>query len=57
MNINLEENYWPVEVANLSEMFVPLNDFLHGLAHTEAHTLRNYYGIKQGWCAAHTSDI
>lgn len=57
MNINLEENYWPVEVSNLSEMFLPLNSFLKGLAHNGKYTAKNYYGISEGWCAGHTSDI
>lgn len=57
VNINLEENYWPAEVANLSEMFQPLNTFLKGLADTGSATAKNYYGINKGWCAAHNSDI
>ena len=32
MNINIEENYWPAEVANLSEMAAPLLGFIKGLS-------------------------
>ena len=56
-NINLEENYWPAEVANLSELTMPLITFIQNLAQTGAYAARNYYGIVDGWCASHNSDI
>ena len=56
-NINLEENYWPAEVANLSEMTEPLNDFLKALAENGRYTAKNYYGVSEGWCSSHNSDI
>src|SRR6202008_444436 len=31
-DINVEMNYWPVEEANLSELFAPLNDLTHNVA-------------------------
>ena len=57
VNINLEENYWPAEVANLSEMTEPLWGFMKGLAVNGHYTARNYYGINRGWCSSHNSDI
>ena len=57
MNINIEENYWPAEVANLSEMAAPLLGFIKGLSVNGKHTAENFYGVKEGWCAAHNSDI
>ena len=57
VNINLEENYWPAEVANLSEMAAPLDGFIRSLAANGAHTAKNYYGIDRGWCSSHNSDI
>ena len=57
VNINLEENYWPAEVANLSEMTEPLWGFMKGLAKNGHYTARNYYGINRGWCSSHNSDI
>ncbi len=57
MNINLEENYWPAEVANLSEMTMPLITFVEHLAKNGSYAARNYYGIRRGWCASHNSDI
>ena len=57
VNINLEENYWPAEVANLSEMATPLWGFMQSLADNGSHVARNYYGISRGWCSSHNSDI
>lgn len=57
ININLEENYWPAEVAGMPEMVVPLDDFIKALSVTGAYTARNYYGIDKGWCCGHNSDI
>ena len=57
VNINLEENYWPAEVANLSEMTEPLWGFMKGLAENGKYSAKNYYGINRGWCSSHNSDI
>ena len=57
MNINLEENYWPAFVANLAEMAEPLTDFVKALSENGTHTARNFYGVTEGWCACHNSDI
>lgn len=56
LNINVEENYWLAEIANLSEMHLPLLDYIENLAVTGEITARNFYGVS-GWCAAHNSDI
>ena len=57
VNINLEENYWPSFVANLAEMAMPLDGFVKAMADNGQHTARNYWGVDQGWCAGHNSDI
>ena len=57
MNINLEENYWPVFTTNLAEMAEPLDDFLWALAENGRHTAHHFYGIDNGWCASHNSDL
>ena len=57
VNINLEENYWPAEVANLSELAMPLFGFTQSLAKNGRNVARNYYGIQHGWCSSHNSDI
>lgn len=56
-NINLEENYWPAEVANLSEMHMPLMQFMKHLDSGGRQTARDYYGVNKGWCVAHNTDI
>jgi alpha-L-fucosidase 2 len=57
MNINLEENYWPAFTANLAEMAEPLDDFIKALAKNGRHTAKNFYGVNDGWCASHNSDL
>ena len=57
VNINLEENYWPAFVANLAEMAQPLDGFIQSLATNGVYTAKNYYGINEGWCSSHNSDI
>lgn len=57
VNINLEENYWPAEVANMGEMVMPLDSFVYALSQNGKHTAQNYYGISRGWCSSHNSDI
>ena len=56
-NINLEENYWGAETTNLSEMHLPLLDFIRNLAVPGESTARNYYGVDKGWCLGHNTDI
>ena len=56
-NINLEENYWPAESTALPELHASLLGFLHNLSRNGAQTARNYYGVQEGWCEAHNSDI
>ena len=55
-NINLQMNYWPVETANLSELFYPLDGFIKNLSVTGAETAKDYYHAK-GWVVHHNSDI
>lgn len=56
-NINLEENYWAAETANLSEMHRPLLSFIERLQRTGRETAREYYGVERGWCLGHNTDI
>lgn len=56
LNINLEENYWLAETANLSELHEPLFGFMENLAQTGAITAKTFYGVG-GWAACHNSDI
>jgi alpha-L-fucosidase 2 len=54
-NINVEMNYWPAEVANLSECAEPLFALIEGLARTGVETARRVYGAP-GWVAHHNAD-
>lgn len=56
ININLEMNYWPAEIANLSECTGPLFDLLDDLAVSGARTARKQYGAR-GWVAHHNTDL
>ena len=56
-NINLEENYWPAESTALPELHASLLSFLHNLSQNGRQTAQNYYGVQEGWCEAHNSDI
>ena len=56
-NINLEENYWPALICNLPEMNRALVGFIKKLPVTGEQTAKAYYGVQQGWCLAHNTDI
>jgi alpha-L-fucosidase 2 len=56
-NINTEMNYWLAETTNLPECHKPLLDFIGNLAVKGSETAKVNYGMKQGWCAHHNSDI
>lgn len=56
-NINTEMNYWPAEITNLPECFLPLSDFIDRLAVNGAQTAKVNYGINRGWLAHHNSDV
>ena len=55
-NINVQMNYWPAEVTNLSEMHQPLFDLIKNVSVTGANTAREFYHAK-GWVVHHNSDI
>lgn len=56
ININAEENYWPAENTNLTEMHEPLLSFVKNISETGKVTAKTFYGA-EGWAAAHNSDI
>ena len=55
-NINLQMNYWPAEVANLSECSEPLFTMLDELSDAGRYTARAMYGC-DGWVLHHNTDI
>jgi alpha-L-fucosidase 2 len=56
ININSEMNYWPAEVANLSECHEPMLRFVSELARNGRETARVNYGAR-GWVAHHNADL
>ena len=55
-NINVEMNYWPVEVCNLSECHLPLFDAIKSLSVTGARTAKVEYDCR-GWVCHHNFDL
>ena len=56
VNINLEMNYWPVDVANLPDLVEPLLKALEECSESGAITARDMYGAR-GWVMHHHMDI
>lgn len=56
VNINLEMNYWPAEITNLSETHLPLMQMLKELSESGRETARTMYGC-DGWVLHHNTDI
>ena len=48
LNINLQMNYWPVDLCNLSETIDPLVDWLARLSEKGTVSAKRLYGAK-GW--------
>ena len=55
-NINLEMNYWPSEVTNLSELNEPLFRLIKEVSDTGKETAKIMYGAN-GWVLHHNTDI
>jgi alpha-L-fucosidase 2 len=56
VNINLEMNYWPAEVCNLTECTPPLFGLIKDLSETGAKTAKDYYNCA-GWTLHHNTDL
>ena len=54
-NINLEMNYWPAEVCNLTEMNEPLFKLIRECYEQGKQTARDMYGA-EGWVLHHNTD-
>lgn len=55
-NINIQMNYWPAEVCNLSETTIPLINFTDKLRVPGRVTAQKMYHAK-GWTIHHATDI
>jgi alpha-L-fucosidase 2 len=56
ININLQMNYWPVEVCNLAECHLPLFELIERMRETGRQTAKQMYGCR-GFAAHHNTDI
>ena len=55
-NINLEMNYWPAEVANLSDLTAPLFSLTKDVSRTGRESAQVMYGA-DGWVLHHNTDL
>lgn len=55
-NINLEMNYWPAEVTNLTELTEPLLSLVKDVSQTGRDAARIMYGA-DGWVLHHNTDL
>lgn len=55
-NINVEMNYWPAEVTNLSECHEPFLRLIEEVSQTGRQTAREMYGSR-GWTLHHNTDL
>jgi alpha-L-fucosidase 2 len=55
LNINIQMNYWPAEVCNLSECHEPLFDLMDTLSASGTNVAKIDYGCR-GWVAHHLTD-
>ncbi|SMP75893.1 alpha-L-fucosidase 2 [Neorhodopirellula lusitana] len=56
ININMQMNYWPVEICNLSECHLPFMDYIERLVPSGQKTARDLYSC-DGFLAGHASDV
>ena len=55
ININVQMNYWPAEVTNLSQCHEPFFDLIEGLVPSGRKTAKDVYNCR-GFVAHHTTD-
>jgi alpha-L-fucosidase 2 len=55
-NINLQMNYWPADLANVSDTYRPLARFMKAMLPSGMNCAASMYGTK-GWAMHHVTDI
>ena len=55
-NINIQMNYWPAEVCNLSETVIPYSNWIDAIRVPGRVTASKTFGAK-GWTVNHVSDL
>ncbi|ORX83951.1 Six-hairpin glycosidase [Anaeromyces robustus] len=56
ININIQMNYWPAEVTNLSECHEPLFELIRDLSVSGRESASKLYNA-EGWMAHHNTDV
>ncbi len=56
-NINIQMNYWPAEVTNLSECAIPFFDYVDSLRGVRTQATRQYYPNVRGWTVQTENNI
>ncbi len=56
-NINVQMNYWPAEVTNLSECHIPFLDFINNQREIRKIATQAYYKSLKGWTAQTENNI
>ncbi len=56
-NINVQMNYWPAEVTNLSECHIPFLDFINNQREIRKVATQKYYKSNKGWTAQTENNI
>lgn len=57
LNINAPMNYWHAEACGLSECIEPLFVMIDELAISGKKTAKEQFGVSEGWCACHNTDL
>ena len=56
-NINVQMNYWPAEVTNLSECHIPFLEYIKNQREVRKKATQNYYRSHKGWTVQTENNI
>ncbi|HEY1194743.1 glycoside hydrolase family 95 protein [Flavobacterium sp.] len=55
-NINVQMNYWPADIVNLSDCYSPFTDLVESLVKPGGKTAKIQYGLN-GWCSQAITNV
>jgi len=56
-NINIQMNYWPAEVTNLSECHIPLLEYINNQREVRKKATQQFYKSEHGWTVQTENNI
>ncbi len=56
-NINVQMNYWPAEVTNLSECHIPFLEYINNQREVRKKATREFYKSQKGWTVQTENNI